>query len=166
MSVIVMFYFRHLHADEVLDGRIDSVAGLVRDKLEPVRVLDHQGDVDRYLRLSDFHADALGEVFLADLFTQGSQRTRCSAAEGVHSFDFLDRDAGDLCHNAVCDSGRTAAVDAWRPVRRAPRGGLRGGRLRCGRLRCVAGPACALDVCRVCVWVVCVSVVKASLLIG
>lgn len=87
---------------------------------------------------SDFHADALGEVLLADLFPQGSQRAGRSAAESVHALDFLDCDAGNLRHYAVCDRGRAPAV---RPCGRS---GVR----QCGGLRRGCRDGVLLDVCR------------------
>ncbi len=55
--------FRDLHADEVLDGPVDGLAGVVRDLLKGVGILDDERDIDRNLGLADFHADALGQVF-------------------------------------------------------------------------------------------------------
>ncbi len=104
--------FRDLHADEVLDGPVDGLAGVVRDLLKGVGVLDDERDINGYLGLADFHADALGQVFLPDLFAQAAQRPGRSAAQRVDAVDLLDCDAGDLGHHAVGDGGGAAAVGA------------------------------------------------------
>ena len=83
------------------------------------------------------------QVLLPDLFAQVAQRPGRSAAQRVDAVDLLDRDAGDLGHDAVGDRGGAAAVRAGTLA-----GGWRGG------LVVFAGAFLGATSAGVCVWIV------------